>query len=210
MANKLAGSANRKRRTEKEGQERKKDMANDKISFRKAGLEDVDAIAEIYEKIHDAEEAGELTTGWLRGIYPTRDTALAGIDRDDLFVAVEEGAGGEEKIIGAAVINQIQVDVYEGAPWEYDAPDDEVMVLHALVISPDLYGSGYGRAFVGFYEQYALEHGCRYLRIDTNERNKRARAFYESLGYKEITIVPTVFNGIPGVGLVLIEKTLDA
>lgn len=31
---------------------------------------------------------------------------------------------------------------------------------------------------------------------------------YVKLGYKEIGIVPTVFNGIPGVGLVLLEKAL--
>ena len=59
-----------------------------------------------------------------------------------------------------------------------------------------------------FYEDYALSHGCRYLRMDTNERNSRARAMYVKLGYKEIGIVPTVFNGIPGVGLVLLEKAL--
>ena len=29
---------------------------------------------------------------------------------------------------------------------------------------------------------------------------------YKKLGYKEIGIVPVVFNGIPDVGLVLLEK----
>ena len=31
---------------------------------------------------------------------------------------------------------------------------------------------------------------------------------YKRLGYQEIGIVPTSFNGIPGVNLVLIEKNL--
>ena len=44
--------------------------------------------------------------------------------------------------------------------------------------------------------------------MDTNERNKRARAMYSKLGYKEAGIVPTVFNGIEGVGLVLLEKRI--
>ena len=38
--------------------------------------------------------------------------------------------------------------------------------------------------------------------------NILARALYKKLGYKEIDIVPTVFNGIPGVNLVLLEKHL--
>ena len=181
---------------------RKGDLA---MEFRKATAADLDSIEEIYDRIHDAEQAGELTTGWLRGIYPTRDTAMAAIERDDLFVGLDDG-----KIFGACVINQIQVDVYEGAPWEFEAAPEEVMVLHALTIDPQIFGKGYGRAFEQFYEKYALEHGCPYLRIDTNERNERARAMYASIGYKEIGIVPTVFNGIPNVMLVLLEKKAEA
>ena len=57
-------------------------------------------------------------------------------------------------------------------------------------------------------EEYALENGCPYLRMETNERNVRARGFYAKVGYKEIGIVPCIFNGIEGVGLVLLEKKL--
>ena len=46
--------------------------------------------------------------------------------------------------------------------------------------------------------------------IDTNVRNTAARALYRKLGYKEIAIVPTTFNGIPGFNLVLLEKNLNA
>lgn len=82
------------------------------------------------------------------------------------------------------------------------------MVLHTLVISPCRAGKGYGKAFVAFYENYARENGCHYLRIDTNARNSNARAMYTRLGYTEIGIVPTVFNGIPDMQLVLLEKKL--
>ena len=60
-----------------------------------------------------------------------------------------------------------------------------------------------------FYEDYALENGLPELRIDTNARNLRARAMYKKLGYTEIDIVPTVFNGLPDVDLVLLEKNLE-
>ena len=45
-------------------------------------------------------------------------------------------------------------------------------------------------------------------RMATNAKNTAARAMYRKLGYAEIAIVPTVFNGIPGVDLVLLEKHL--
>lgn len=54
-----------------------------------------------------------------------------------------------------------------------------------------------------------MEHGLPELRIDTNARNAAARQMYSKMGYKEITIVPVTFNGIPGVNLVLLEKNLE-
>ena len=174
--------------------------------FRKATPNDIDAVAKIYEKIHAAEAAGEFTTGWIKGVYPVRDTAISAVERGDLFV-MEDG-DTQKEIRGAAVINQIQVDVYENAPWKHEATDDEVCVIHCLVIDPDFKGKGYGREFVRFYERYAKENGMPELRIDTNETNLAARSLYGSLGYEEISIEPTVFNGISGIQLVTLEKHL--
>ena len=171
--------------------------------IRKATCTDLDAVEALYLDIHDAEEHGIITTGWLRDIYPVRATAEAALARDDLFV-MEEG----RCVVGAAIINQVQVDVYDGAAWEFEASPEEVCVLHTLVISPGFSGRGYGSAFVRYYEDYARTHSCMELRMDTNARNRAARQLYAKLGYKEIGIVPTVFNDIPGVQLVLLEKHL--
>lgn len=172
--------------------------------IRKATAADLSHIAAIYDDIHTEEERGAVTIGWIRGVYPTEKTAAAALGRNDLFAAED---GGE--IVGAAIINRQQVDVYEGAGWQYDAPDHQVMVLHTLVISPRAPHKGYGKQFVRFYEEYALTHGCPFLRIDTNARNTRARAMYQALGYREADVVPCVFNGIEGVQLVLLEKRLE-
>ena len=42
--------------------------------IRKAVPSDIDALELIYEHVHDAIESGAETTGWRRGIYPTRKT----------------------------------------------------------------------------------------------------------------------------------------
>lgn len=175
------------------------------MTIRKASAADLLPVAAIYEEIHAAEEAGQATVGWQRGVYPTAQTARDALGRGDLFV--QEDAG---RIVGAAIINQHQCEGYESAAWRHPARDSEVMVLHTLVISPSAAGRGCGRAFVQFYEEYARQNGCRALRMDTNARNARARAMYKRLGYAEIGIVPTMFNGIEGVNLVLLEKALDA
>lgn len=196
------------------------------MNFRKATSRDLRAIGDIYDRIHDHEEAGLLSTGWIRGVYPTPDTARAALDRGDLYVLVETGPAeadpeeatkpnhgghgpGKETIVAAGVINQVQLPEYAEADWKVVADEDEVLVLHTLTVDPLSSGLGYGRVFVAFYEDLARNQGMKALRLDTNVLNHRARALYHSLGYREVGLVSTVFNGIDGVMLVLLEKSLS-
>lgn len=173
------------------------------LRFRKAEAGDIHAVAQIYARIHAAECEGALRIGWIDGVYPVESTAQAALSRGDLFVC-ESG----DTVAAAAIINKQQVDVYANGKWLYPAEDKDVMVLHTLVVDPLFSGRGVGKAFVGFYENCAGENGCTVLRMDTNAKNLTARSMYAKLGYREADIVPCVFNGIPDVQLVLLEKKL--
>lgn len=174
--------------------------------IRKATSNDINAIETIYNTLHTNEENGLVTIGWDRSIYPTRATALEALENEDLFVL----EAPDHQVVAAARINQIQVPEYADADWHYkDISDDQVMVLHTLVVDPDTAGKGYGTEFVHFYEEYARSHDCPYLRMDTNEKNAAARKLYKKLGYWESDIVPCTFNGIEGVQLVCLEKYLN-
>ena len=172
--------------------------------FRKATMTDIPRIAEIYDEIHTEIEAGRMVTDWVRDVYPTEKTAGASVQRGDMFVEEEQG-----QIVAAAKINQEQVAEYAQAAWQHDAPAEQVMVLHTLVVSPTAAGKGYGSQFVAFYEEYALQSGCRYLRMDTSVRNLKARALYQKLGYEEASVVESEFNGIHGMALICLEKKLS-
>ncbi|MBR3942217.1 MAG: GNAT family N-acetyltransferase [Clostridia bacterium] len=169
--------------------------------FRKAQSKDIDKIEAIYDAIHTQEEQGLITTGWIRGVYPVRETAENALKRDDLFVAEQNG-----EIVASAVINQTQMEEYTEGNWQYNVPEEKICVLHTLTVLPDAGEKGVGKGFVAFYEQYAKENNMPYLRIDTNARNVRARAMYTKLGFKEVGEVPCDFNGIPSVKMVLLEK----
>ena len=171
--------------------------------IRKATESDIPAVAEIYAHILANEDPAKPATGWLKGIYPVEATARAALGRDDLFVCIED-----DKVVASAIINRTQVDVYADCKWSLECEDDEVMVLHTLTVEPACAGRGIGRKFVAFYEDYARGHNCKALRIDTNAVNVTARDLYSKLGYTEVGIVPCVFNGIPNVMLVCMEKLL--
>lgn len=171
--------------------------------IRKAAKEDIASVVRIYDAILDKEENGG-SVGWIRGVYPTESTAREALEKGTLFVLEDEG-----RIVAAAKIDQQQVAEYADADWEHEASEDEVMVLHTLVVDPACSRKGYGKRFVSFYESYALKEGCPYLRMDTNARNQTARKLYAGLGYREVGIVPCEFNGISGVQLVCLEKRLE-
>lgn len=88
-------------------------------SIRKAELKDIDAVEQIYNDIHESEESGAQTIGWIRDVYPVRKTAENALKCGNLFVQEDQG-----QIVGAGIINQIQVDVYALGEWEYDGQSD--------------------------------------------------------------------------------------
>ena len=169
--------------------------------IRKAAEADIPAVNAIYDALLTREEQGQLSTGWTRGVYPTEQTARDALRAGTLYV-MEEGG----RIVAAAKIDQTQMVQYAQCTWRHDAPPEQVLVLHTLVVDPTAKGRGHGTAFVRFYEELGQETGRPYLRIDTNARNTPARALYAKLGYTEAGIVAGVFNGIPDVQLVCLEK----
>ena len=92
--------------------------------------------------------------------------------------------------------------------WTRGVYPTEQTARDALDVDPAVKGRGYGTAFVRFYEALGRETGRNCLRIDTNARNTPARVLYARLGYTEAGIVAGTFNGIPGVQLVCLEKTV--
>ena len=173
--------------------------------IRKATDKDIVGIVSLYDLVLKQEEAGLVTIGWQRGVYPTEDTARQSILRGDMYVCEDDNANC---ISASAIINHIQIPSYTDGDWSIKADGDEVLVLHTLVVNPEEAKKGIGTAFVDFYEQMAKEKCCKTLRMDTQAKNVTARALYHRLGYTEIGIVPCEFNGIQGIQLVLLEKLL--
>ena len=169
--------------------------------IRKATEKDLDRIAEIYDEVLTAEEAGTVTTGWIRGIYPTRCVAENALARGTLYVLEDGGT-----VVATAKIDREQVEEYRNVNWQYPADESQVLVLHTLIVSPSAPKKGYGTQMIKFYEQTAKEQGFRVLRMDTNKKNTVARSLYQKLGYRESGALPCDFNGIPNVIMICLEK----
>ena len=166
---------------------------------------DIPAVAAIYERIHDREEAGAGVTGWKRGVYPTEATARAALNAGDLFVDEREGM-----IVAAARIDRAQVAEYAQGQLALSGAGGQGHGAAHADGGPQCRRAGRGHRLCGLLRALRpLERGCPCLRMDTNEKNAPARALYKRLGYREAGIVRSDFNGLGQIRLVCLEKRLD-
>jgi GNAT superfamily N-acetyltransferase/DNA-binding MarR family transcriptional regulator len=61
-----------------------------------------------------------------------------------------------------------------------------VAEIKRMWIAPSARGLGIGRRLLRELEQFARRHGCRTIRLDTNESLREALQLYRSSGYREI------------------------
>lgn len=147
---------------------------------RKANAADLPGIGAIYEAIFDREEQGTVYTNWLRGTYPTEDSARQALEAGTLYVGEEE----DGTLWGVVNLNGVQLPEYGKIPWSIPAEEDAVGVIHTLCIHPGQSGKGYAKRMVAFCEETAQAQGKTVIRLDTWEGNLPANHLYPSLGYR--------------------------
>jgi GNAT superfamily N-acetyltransferase len=113
----------------------------------------------------------EAAHGWVEG-----SLAAAGQPGHAVFVAVAVGGepGGTGEVVGFVTVGERkhftgQVDGYVGE----------------LVTAAAMEGQGVGRALMVAAEDWARQQGLAHLTLETGAANRRARQFYEHLGYVE-------------------------
>lgn len=151
--------------------------------IRKALHGDGPRCLEIYNGVCDWESENTVLTAWDKNFYPTMETVSSALSRDDLYVMEDELAPFGKRIVACGIINQIQPDFYKAYDWAVPASDEEILVLHTFAVDAKCRARGYGRSFMGFYEDLAREKGCKTLRIDTTLTNLPARSLYKKLGF---------------------------
>ena len=119
---------------------------------------DLDQIAAIYDAIHTEEESGRATIGWIRAIYPTRQTAADAIQAGDM--------GGLRAGLIAAKIDRAQ--------WTSMPTPLEPGRRPGRRSRPPHPGGGpqlQGLRRRCHFEDLGRKQNCTALRMDTNERN---------------------------------------
>lgn len=163
------------------------------ITIKKACVENIDEIAELYDSLNDYLATAVNYPGWKKGVYPTREDAEKGIMEGSLYSAWYCG-----KIAGSIILNHEPENGYYTVDWNVKENYSKIYVIHTLAVHPDYLKRQIGSGLLGFSIEQAKRDGMKALRLDVYERNLPAIKLYEKYGF---TYVATADLGYGSYGL---------
>lgn len=161
----------------------------DKHIVEKGTMKDINELQILYDTLNDHLSGTINYPGWIKGIYPVRETAEEAIEEGSLFVLKKNGL-----IAGSIILNHKPEAAYEQANWNIRVACQEVLVVRTLVTHPQFMRQGVARQLMAFAKEYAVSSSMRAIRLDVSINNAPAIKLYEQSGYKYIG---TVDLGLP-------------
>ncbi len=150
----------------------------------KGTSDDVSELEKLYNDLNDYSSTHINYPGWIKDIYPVRQTAIDGIGEDSLFVLRIN-----KTIAGSVILNHYPEDAYHQVQWGISAGYDDVIVIHTLIVHPDFMKKGIGEALLNFAKEYSLNNGIISIRLDVSVDNLPAIRLYEKMGYQYVATV---------------------
>jgi ribosomal protein S18 acetylase RimI-like enzyme len=142
------------------------------IRLRPANSADRDAVVALAQRLADFElPPGRLADQIARADLHHFDRQLAQPAEDVLFLVAE----ADGPILGAVFANT-HTDYFTGAPLAY---------VEVLAVAEAAAGRGVARQLMEATEQWAAARGYGRVELSVFVNNRRARGFYEHLGYRE-------------------------
>lgn len=155
----------------------------------KGTIDDISELEMLYDQLNDYLSANTNYPGWIKGIYPIRETAEKAIDEGSLYI-LKKGY----IIVGSIILNHEPEEAYKGAEWGIDVAYDKILVIHTLVVHPKFMKQGIARQLMDFTKELAVLSDIKSIRLDVSVNNTPAIKLYEQAKYKYIS---TVDLGLP-------------
>lgn len=145
---------------------------------------DIKELEQLYDAINDYLATNINYTGWKKGIYPNRDTAVKGIRDHCLYVAMKENT-----IVGSFLLRHEPEPAYFTVKWNVDLSYDNIYVIYTFVVHPDYHGDGIGQFMLDFITSHSIEEKMSSIRLDVYEKNTPAIQLYKKCGFQYINTV---------------------
>ena len=109
---------------------------------------DIDELEKLYDELNDYLAANY--PGWIKGVYPVREDAVAGVNDETLYVARYDG-----RIVGSVILNHQPEKAYENVKWKIELDHSHIFVIHTFVVYPSFLKIGVGNGlFIGIGSKF--------------------------------------------------------
>ena len=149
------------------------------MMIRIARYEDLSEIMIIVkETIEDLQNEGNYQ--WSDN-YPSYEQFETDIKHAELYVDVENN-----EVAGFICINKKADLAYELVKWTFNL---EAIIIHRFAVKRKYQRMHIGTKLIEFVEEFALNNGVSYLKVDTNSKNRRMNAFFK---YHNFNFIGTI------------------
>jgi len=128
------------------------------MEFGELTIKDSAAIVPLAHKLRPAADTSQLS-GYLAEMFEYPTFHCFGLWQEGKLIALSFG--------------WITVRFYSGKQLEVDN----------VVVDPDIRSQGVGKRFFSFIQQWAVEHQCETIELNTYVQNSRSHKFYFNEGY---------------------------
>ena len=147
------------------------------MEYRKAKLEDLDAVEMFYGLVIDGMQESPYSPGWTRGVYPSRKMLEDFILENALTIGIDDN-----EIISAFALNDRFPEEWNLGHWT-TYPESAIHALHSLAVKPSTQRKGLGFGAVLEAIETAKREGKKTIRLDVAAHNTIARKLYEKAGF---------------------------
>ena len=155
-----------------------------KILLERGYAKDLDGLEQLYNDLTDHLSSSVNYPGWLKGIYPVRQTASDGISEGNLYVLRQEG-----KIAASVILRHTPEEAYNTVKWGSEDDYSKITVIYTFVVHPDYLRQGVGRKLMEMVIEQAAADGMKAIRLDVYEKNTPAMKLYQKCGFRYVDTV---------------------
>lgn len=122
--------------------------------------------------------------------YPLPEDYADDIRRGELIVA----AAPDGRILGAACPTTAPEESYAAIDWTVPGP---AMVIHRMVVDPEVQRSGIALALFQHAEALARAQGIPVIHVDTYSENQKMQGLFRKLGFERRGEIRLHFRDLP-------------
>lgn len=159
------------------------------LEIRLAKENEYPLVRKFYYSLIDAMENAEFAPGWKKDIYPEPEFLINSIRNSELYIG-----SIAENMVSCMVLNHLCNDGYRKIKWSAQAPDSDILVIHALGVAPAFGGRGMAKDMVQKAIDIAKEHHIKAIRLDVLRGNIPAVKAYTQMGFQYMGTVQMFYE----------------